>query len=98
MFYHMNLADRQKHEYDGNVFEIVVSRADEDGHLRGYISSGGFSGRIAKMSGETVSNIEAVSSIDPVTMLIDTMKDDISAGKYPLPDYLQKKVTERNCL
>lgn len=95
MFYHMNLADKKEHEYDGNVFEIVISRAEEEGHLRGYISSGGFSSRIAKMSGGTVSNIEAVSSIGPVTMLIDTMKDDISAGKYPLPEYLQKPILKQ---
>ena len=90
MFYQMNLVDKKKHEYNGNVFEIVVSRATEDGHLIGYITSGGYSNRIAKMSGETVNIIAAVSSVGPVTMLIDNIKDDISAGKYPLPEYLQK--------
>ena len=85
MFYHMNLAAKEIHEYDGNEFELVVYRAEEDGHLRGYISSGGFSDRIVEMSGEVASDMKAVTGSDPVATLISVMKDEINAGKFPLP-------------
>ena len=85
MFYHMNLAAKETHEYDGNEFELVVYRAEEDGHLQGYISSGGFSDRIVKMSGEVASDMKTVTGSDPVAMLISVMKDEIDAGKFPLP-------------
>ena len=85
MFYHMHLAAKEIHEYDGNEFELVVYRAEEDGHLRGYISSGGFSDRIVEMSGETASDLKADRGDDPPAMLISVMKDEINAGKFPLP-------------
>lgn len=85
MFYHMNLAGKEVHEYRGNKFEIVVYRAEEDGHLKGYISSGGFSDRIVSMSGETASDMKMGIGSDPVAMLIETMKNEIDAGKFPLP-------------
>ena len=53
MFYHMNLAAKETHEYNGNKFELVVYHVEENSHLRGYISSCGFSGRIVEMSDET---------------------------------------------
>lgn len=81
----MNLAGKERHEFRGDEFEIVVYRAEEDGHLRGYISSGGFSDRIVEMSGETASDMKTVSGNDPVAMLIETMKDEINAGKFHLP-------------
>ncbi|WP_445367469.1 hypothetical protein ACH5Y9_21050 [Methylomonas sp. BW4-1] len=85
MFYHMNLAAKEIHEYDGNEFELVVYRAEEDGHLEGYISSGGFSDRIVQMSGEVASDMKSVSGSNPVAILISAMKDEIAAGKFPLP-------------
>lgn len=85
MFYHMNLAGKEMHEYHGNKFEIVVYRAEEDGHLKGYISSGGFSDRIVSMSGETAGDMKMGTGRDPVAMLIETMKNEINAGKFPLP-------------
>ncbi|MFH1935533.1 MAG: hypothetical protein ABIN18_28665 [Pseudomonadota bacterium] len=85
MFYHMNLAGKEIHEFRGDEFEIVVYRAEEDGHLRGYISLGGFSDRIVEMSGETASDMKTVSGNYPVDMLIETMKDEINAGKFHPP-------------
>lgn len=83
MFYNMNLAAKEVHKYDGNEFELVVYRAQEDGHLRGYISSGGFSDRIVEMTHEVASDIKTVTGNDPVAMLILVMKDEIDAGKFP---------------
>lgn len=85
MFYHMNLAAKETHEFDGNEFELVVYRTEEDGHLRGYISSGGFSDRIVEMSGEVASDMKATTGSEPAAMLISAMKDEIDAGKFPLP-------------
>ena len=85
MFFHMNLATKDKHEFAGHTFELVVYRAEDDGHLRGYISSGGFSERIVEMSGETASDMKTVTGSDPVEALISVMKDEIDAGKFPLP-------------
>ncbi len=86
MFYHMNLAAKEEHEYKGNIYELVVYRAEEDGHLRGYISSGGFSDRIVEMSGETASDMKTVTGANPVTELVSVMKNEIDAGKFPLPN------------
>ncbi len=88
MFYHMNLAAKEIHEYDGTEFELAVYRAEEDGHLRGYISSGGFSDRILEMSGEVASDFKTVSGNNPEATLISVMKDEINAGKFPLPKVL----------
>lgn len=85
MLYHMNLAAKQTHEYNGNKFELVVYHVEENSHLRGYISSGGFSGCIVEMSDETASDMKVVTKADPVAMLISVMKDEINAGKFPLP-------------
>jgi hypothetical protein len=85
MFFHMNLAAKYKHEFAGHTFELVVYRSEEDGHLRGYISSGGFSERIVEMSGETASDMETVTGSDPVEALISVMRDEIDAGKFLLP-------------
>ncbi|CAB1058352.1 hypothetical protein D1BOALGB6SA_3108 [Olavius sp. associated proteobacterium Delta 1] len=84
MFYHMNLAAKETHKFEGNEFELVVYRAEEDGHLRGYISSGGFSDRIAEISGETASDMKSETGNDPADTLISLMKDEINAGKFPL--------------
>ncbi|MCH7504621.1 hypothetical protein IID04_03170 [PVC group bacterium] len=84
MFYHMNLAGKELHKFEDNEFEIVVYRAEEDGHLRGYISSGGFSDRIAEISGEIASDMKTVSGNDPVAALIDNIKTEINAGKFRL--------------
>ena len=80
----MNLAAKETHEFDGNEFELVVYRA-EDGHLHGYISSGGFSNRILEMSGEVASDIKVTTGSDPVAKLISAMKDEINAGKFLSP-------------
>lgn len=85
MFYHMNLAAKEKHELDGNEFELVVYQEGEDGHLRGYISSGGFSDRIVEMSGEVANDMNVTTGSDPVAMLISVMKDEINAVNFPLP-------------
>ena len=85
MFYHMKIAAREEYEYGGNTFELVVYRSEEEGHLRGYISSGGFSDRIVAMSGETAGDMKMVTGDDPVAMLISVMKNEIDAGKFPLP-------------
>lgn len=85
MFYHMNLAAKESHEHAGNTYEIVVYRAEEDSHLRGYISSGGFSARIVEMSGEVASDMGVVSGGNPVEALVSVMKNEIDAGKFPLP-------------
>ena len=84
MFYHMNQVGKDTHMYDGNEYEIAVYKADEDNHLRGYISSGGFSDSIVHMSSETASDMRHGTE-DPVEMLINTMKDEIDAGKFPVP-------------
>lgn len=83
MFFHMNLAAKEVHKYDGNEFELVVYRAEEDGHLRGYISSGGFSDRIVEMTGDVASGMKSATGNDPVAILISVMKDEIDAGKFP---------------
>jgi hypothetical protein len=85
MFYHMNLAAKETHEFDGIEFELVVYRAEEDGHLRGYISSGGFGDRIGEMSGEIASDIKVTKGSDPAATLISAMKVEIDAGKFQLP-------------
>lgn len=84
MFYHMQQVGKELHTYDGNEYEILVYKADEDNHLRGYISSGGFSDNIVHMSDETANDMRHDTE-DPVAMLINTMKDEINAGKFPVP-------------
>ena len=85
MFYHMNLAAKETHVFDGNEFELVVYKTEEDGYLRGYLSSGGFSDRIIEMSGEVASDMKVTTGSDPAAMLISAMKDEIDAGKFQLP-------------
>ena len=84
MFYHMNLAKKEIHSFQGTEYEVVVYRAEEDGHLRGYISAGGFSNRIAEMSGETAYDMKSTDVADPVEFLMNVMKDEIDAGKFPV--------------
>ena len=84
MFYHLHQVGKDFHTYDGNEYEISVYKAEEDNHLRGFISSGGFSDSIVHMSNETASDMRHDSE-DPVAMLISTMKDEIDAAKYPVP-------------
>jgi hypothetical protein len=84
MFYHMNLARKEAHIFQGTEYEIVVYRAEEDGHLRGYISAGGFSDRIAQISGETAHDMKATGDSDPVEFLVNAMKEEINAGKFPV--------------
>ena len=42
MFFHLYAVGKDVHEFDGNTFEIEIYKTEEDGHLRGYISSGEF--------------------------------------------------------
>ena len=44
----ISLAAKDKRKFAGYTFDLVVYRAEEDGHLREYISSGGFSERIVQ--------------------------------------------------
>ena len=85
MFFCMSLAAKDKRTFAGHTFDLVAYRVDEDGHLRGYISSGGYSERIIEMPGETARDIRTVTGSDPVEALISVMKDEIDAGKFQLP-------------
>lgn len=84
MFYHFNLAKKERHQYRGTAYEIAVYRTEEDGRLRGYISHGGFSDRIAEMSGEVAYDIKVTTGNDAVESLVDAMKLEIEAGKFPV--------------
>ena len=41
MFFCMSLAAKDKRKFAEHAFDLVAYRAEEDGHLRGYITSGG---------------------------------------------------------
>ena len=85
MFYHMRLIKKEIHTYKGAEYEIVIYGAEEDGHLRGYISSGGFSDRIAEMPSEVATDMRVTSNQDPVQMMLNIIKSEIDAGKFPTP-------------
>ena len=84
MFYHMHLAKSVNHTYNSVEYEVFVHRAEEDGHLRGYIYAGGYGDRIVGMSGKVASDL-AHDNKNPVEMLINNMIDEIDAGKFPIP-------------
>jgi len=86
MFFHMQLAKKELHTFNGTQYEVVVYRAGEDGHLRGYISAGGFGERIAEMSGDIAHDMKANGFSDPVEFLINAMKGEINASKFPVPE------------
>ena len=81
----MSLVTKDKRKFAGHRFDLVAYRPEEDGHLREYISSGGFSERIIEMPGETASDMRTVTGSDPVEALISVMKEEIDAGKFQLP-------------
>ncbi len=83
-FYNMQLAAKEEFSYEGIEYEIVVYKADEDGHLRGYVSSGGFSDRVVDMSGLVASDMSNASVNDPVAELVNIMKKEIEMGKVVL--------------
>ena len=84
MFYHLRLLKKVMHSYDGSDYEIVIYEAEEDQHLRGYVSSGGFGERIAEMPGNVATDMRATSDKDPAEMMIETIKSEIDAGKIPV--------------
>lgn len=85
MFYHMHPVGNDEIEFDGNKFEISVYRAEEDGHLRGYISSENFSDLIAEMPRDVAGDMALGERDNPVQFLIERIKEEIRAGKFPLP-------------
>ena len=85
MFYHYNIVKKDEHVFDDNTYEIVIYRAEEDDHLNGFISCGGFGDSIASMSGETAHDMKAQSDQDPVEFLLQAMPDEIDAGKFSVP-------------
>jgi len=84
VFYNMELATKEMFSYKDKQYEIAVYRAEEDGHLRGYVSSGGFSDRVVDMSGLVASDMGNTSTDDPVTTLVNIMKQEIETGKVAL--------------
>lgn len=85
MFSYMIRAAKDKRDFAGHRFDLVAYRAEEDGHLRGYISSGRFSERIVEMPGEAASDMRTVTGSDLAEALISAMKDEIDAGNFQLP-------------
>jgi len=85
----MSLAAKDKRKFAGHTFALVAYRAEQDGHLRGYVSSGGYSEWIIERPGETASDMRKVTGSDPVEALISVMKDEIDAGKFQLPSSTQ---------
>lgn len=83
MFFHLHLAKKETYKHNDQEYELVVYRAEEDGHLRGYISLGGFGEWVVGMSSAVASNANATSESSPVDMLIDAMKNEIEAGNFP---------------
>ena len=82
MFYHLNLVRKVNHEYGGVSYEIAIYRAKEDGHLRGYISAGGFSDRIAELPGTVAYDMKSTGAGDPIDALESLIKAEIDAGKF----------------
>ncbi len=85
MFEHMHPVGKDEIEFDGNKFEISVFRAEEDGHLRGHISSENFSDLIAEMPREVAGDMVLGGRDNPVHFLIERIKEEIRAGKFSSP-------------
>ncbi len=81
----MCFAAKDKRKFAGHRFDLVAYSAEEDGHLRGYISSGGFGEQIIEVPGQTASDMRTVTGSDPVEALIAVTKDGVDAGKFELP-------------
>ena len=50
MFYHSGVVAEESRVIDGKSYEIKIFRADEDGHLRVYVSSDALSAVIVEMA------------------------------------------------
>jgi hypothetical protein len=57
MFNLLNLKQKENYKHGDTTYEIAVYE-EEDGRLRGYISTSGFGGLIAEMSGEDASDMK----------------------------------------
>lgn len=82
MFFHMNLARKESYAHGGEVYEIAIYCAEENGHLRGYVSAGGFSDRVLEMAGDVAYDMKTTTGADPVAVAVAALKDEIDAGKF----------------
>lgn len=81
MFFHMSLVRKETYVHNGIAYEIAVYRAQEDGHIRGYVSAGGFSDQVLGMSGDITYDMKITGGLDPVAEAVDVLKTEINAGK-----------------
>lgn len=82
MFVHMNLARKESYTHGGVEYEIAIYRVEEDGHLRGYVSSGGFNDRVLEMAGDVAYDMKTTTGADPLAVAVAALKDEIDAGKF----------------
>jgi hypothetical protein len=80
---HLNLKQKENYKLGDTTYEIAVY-AEEDGRLRGFISTGGFCRLIAEMSGEDASDMKTTTLGNPVEFLVSLIKGEIDAGKFPI--------------
>ena len=82
MFFHMDLKAKKTHTHRNVEFEIVVYRAQEDGHYNAYVSTGGFGDLIVELAGTTASDLQPTTGADPVEQLVKVLQCEIDAGKF----------------
>jgi hypothetical protein len=89
MFYHYFPVKKVEYIYKGNTFGIEIFKAEEDGHLNGYLYCGELSDSIAMMKGDVAYDININTDTDigenAADMLIEIIKNEIDAGKYIAP-------------
>jgi hypothetical protein len=92
LFLHKLLKAREIYRRKNTDFELAIYRTQEDGHYSGYLSAGGFSDLIVEISDIVASDFQTTTGGDPVSMLLETIKAEIDAGKFDLAVAIQKAI------